>query len=68
MKHVEGNQLVRPHWSEGPLAGWLDAFADWVSARGYASYIQSLPRRHGSTRPLMHNAAAAVSQACLEIS
>ena len=36
--HVEGNQLVRPQWREGPLAGWLDAFADWVSARGYAPY------------------------------
>ena len=36
MKHVEGNQLVRPHWREGPLAGWLDAFADWVKAQGYA--------------------------------
>ena len=36
MKHATGNQLVRSHWREGPLAAWLDAFADWVSAKGYA--------------------------------
>ena len=30
------NQLVRPHWREGPLADWLDAFADWAVAQGYA--------------------------------
>ena len=34
MKHVKGSQLVRPQWREGPWAGWLDAFADWVTARG----------------------------------
>ncbi|MDE0209318.1 MAG: tyrosine-type recombinase/integrase [Gemmatimonadetes bacterium] len=36
MKHVKDSQLVRPHWREGPLAAWLDAFADWVNAQGYA--------------------------------
>ncbi len=36
MSNVTGNQLVRPQWRDGPLAGWLDAFADWVSAQGYA--------------------------------
>ena len=36
MKHVEGNQLVRPQWRQGPLAGWLDAFAVWVKTQGYA--------------------------------
>ena len=36
MKHVKDRQLVRPQWREGPLAGWLDAFADWVTAQGYA--------------------------------
>ncbi len=36
MKHVKDIQLVRPQWREGPLAGWLDAFADWVNAQGYA--------------------------------
>ena len=38
MKHAKDNQLVRPQWRKGPLAGWLDAFADWVVARGYAPY------------------------------
>ena len=36
MKHVMDSQLVRPQWREGPLAGWLDAFADWLKAQGYA--------------------------------
>lgn len=36
MKQITGKQHVRPHWREGPLTGWLDAFADWVNARGYA--------------------------------
>ena len=36
MSNATGNQLVRPQWRDGPLAGWLDAFADWVSAQGYA--------------------------------
>ena len=36
MKQITGNQRVRPHWREGPLAAWLDAFADWVNALGYA--------------------------------
>ena len=36
MKHVKGSQLVRPQWREGPLAGRLDAFADWVKTQGYA--------------------------------
>lgn len=38
MKHAEDSQLVRPQWRAGPLADWLDAFADWVSAKGYALY------------------------------
>jgi len=38
MTRVTNNQLVRPQWREGPLAGWLDPFADWVSAKGYAPY------------------------------
>ena len=38
MTHVTNNQLVRPQWRDGPLAGWLDPFADWVSAKGYAAY------------------------------
>ena len=38
MKQVTGNQRVRPHWREGPLSTWLDAFADWVNAQGYAPY------------------------------
>ena len=36
MIHSTGNQLVRPQWRGGPLADWLDAFADWTAARGYA--------------------------------
>ena len=36
MKHVKDSQLVRPQWREGPLAGQLDAFADWVKTQGYA--------------------------------
>lgn len=36
MSNTTSNQLVRPQWRDGPLAGWLDAFADWVSAQGYA--------------------------------
>ena len=36
MSDAKGNPLVRPHWRDGPLAGWLDAFADWVTAQGYA--------------------------------
>ncbi len=36
MSDTTGNPLVRPQWRDGPLAGWLDAFADWVSAQGYA--------------------------------
>lgn len=36
MKHVKDSQLVRPHWRGGPLAAWLDGFADRVNAQGYA--------------------------------
>lgn len=36
MKHVMDSQLVRPQWREGPLAGRLNAFADWLNAQGYA--------------------------------
>ena len=36
MKQITGIQSVRPHWRDGPLAAWLDAFADWVNAQGYA--------------------------------
>ena len=36
MMHSTGNQLVRPQWRGGPLADWLDAFADLTAARGYA--------------------------------
>lgn len=38
MKHAKDGQLVRLQWRVGPLAGWLDAFAHWVSAKGYAKY------------------------------
>ena len=36
MIHSTGKQFVRPHWRGGPLAAWLDAFADWVNTQGYA--------------------------------
>ena len=36
MIHSTGNQFVRPQWRGGPLAAWLDAFADRVNAQGYA--------------------------------
>ena len=38
MKHVKDSQLVRPHWRGGPLAAWLDGFADRVNAQGYAPH------------------------------
>ena len=41
MTRATNNQLVRPQWREGPLAGWLDAFADWVTARGYAPHTSN---------------------------
>lgn len=36
MIHSTGNQFVRPQWRGGPLAAWLDSFADRVNAQGYA--------------------------------
>ena len=34
MKHSTSNLIVRPQWLEGPLAAWLDPFADRLSAMG----------------------------------
>ena len=36
MSHVKDGQPVRPQRREGPLGGWIDAFADWAKAQGYA--------------------------------
>ena len=37
MKHYNIHQLVRSDWRTGPLAIWLDPFAQWLQAKGYAS-------------------------------
>ena len=43
MKHVIDNQFVLSRGPEGPLAAWLDGFARFSSAKGYA--VGTIQRR-----------------------
>ena len=43
MKHVIDNQFVLSRAPEGPLAAWLDGFARFSSAKGYA--VGTIQRR-----------------------
>lgn len=36
MTHSINNHRPHLHWCEGPLAEWLDPFAVWLDAKGYA--------------------------------
>ena len=36
MNHIKDRQLVRSQWRTGPLATWLEPFAQWLQTKGYA--------------------------------
>ena len=36
MNHIKDRHLVRSQWRTGPLATWLNPFAQWLQTKGYA--------------------------------